>query len=90
MIWWYLFQAVVGVATIVILVDAGLTKDDPYLVKLAFIGAFVATWLVAKFFDLWNRLLIAREEASRNRSAANEASTTASPPSQLSDHTVRD
>jgi hypothetical protein len=50
--WWYLLQAVAGIATIVFLVDAGLSKDEPYLVKLAFVGAFVATWIVAKVLDL--------------------------------------
>lgn len=51
MFWWFL-QAVAGVATIVFLVDAGLSKDEPYLVKLAFVGAFAATWLVSKALDL--------------------------------------
>ena len=53
MFWWLLFQAVVGVAAIVVLIDAGLSKDEPYLVKLAFIVAFVATWFVLKALDLF-------------------------------------
>ncbi len=52
MVWWFGLQATVGVTTIVFLVDAGLSKDEPYLVKLAFIGAFCATWIVVKALDL--------------------------------------
>ena len=52
MFWWVSLQLAAGIATIVFLVDAGLSKDEPYLVKLAFIGAFVATWLVVKALDL--------------------------------------
>lgn len=90
MVWWYLLQAVAGVATIVVLVDAGLTKDDPYLVKLGFVGAFVATWAFAKALDLWHRLIVAREEARRNSSASSESSTALRPPSKLLNHTIRD
>lgn len=90
MIWWVLLQAVAGVATIVWLVDSGLSKDDPGLVKLAFVGAFVATWLVSKVFDLWHRLIVAREEARRNRSTSSEPGATLRPPDKLLDHISRD
>jgi hypothetical protein len=52
MVWWFGLQAIVGISTIVLLVDAGLSKDEPYLVKLAFISAFCATWIVGKALDL--------------------------------------
>ncbi len=51
MFWWFSLQAIAGIATIVFLVDAGLSKDEPYLIKLAFIGAFCSTWIVAKILD---------------------------------------
>lgn len=35
------------------LIDSGLSKDEPYLVKLGFIGAFCATWLISKALDLF-------------------------------------
>lgn len=50
---WFVVQAVVGTATIVFLIDAGLSKDEPYLVKLGFIGAFCATWFISKILDLF-------------------------------------
>lgn len=90
MYWWYLLQAVAGVATIVFLVDAGISKDEPYLVKLAFVGAFVITWLLSKVLDLWEKLIVAREEARRNRSAATETDATLRASSKLLDHTIRD
>ena len=89
MFWWFLLQLVAGIATIVWLVDAGLTKDDPYLVKLAFVGAFVATWLVVKALDLLNKLLIARDKA-RDRRAASKANSATTPPDNLIEHTIRD
>lgn len=52
MVWWFGLQAMAGIATIVLLVDAGLSKDEPYLIKLAFISAFCATWIVGKALDL--------------------------------------
>ena len=90
MVWWVLLQAIAGVATIVWLVDAGLTKDDPYLVKLGFVGAFIATWLVSKVFDFYAKLIVAREQARRNSSAATKADCTLTTPRKLLDHTVRD
>lgn len=48
---WLLIQAIAGVGTIVVLIDAGLSKDEPYLVKLGFFGAYVATWLFLKILD---------------------------------------
>lgn len=90
MFWWYILQAIAGVATIIVLVDAGLSKDEPYLVKLAFVGAFVATWLLSKVLDLWAKLLITRKEASRNSRAASEPNSTLRTPSNLLDHTIRD
>lgn len=51
MVWWFGLQAIVGISTIVLLVDAGLSKDEPYLIKLAFISAFCAIWIVGKAFD---------------------------------------
>ena len=89
MFWWFLLQLVAGIATIVWLVDAGLTKDDPYLVKLAFVGAFVATWLVVKALDLLNKLLIARDKA-RDRRATSKTNSAATPPDNLIEHTIRD
>lgn len=53
--WWVALQAVAGVAAIVWLVDAGMDKDSPLLVKLGFVGAFVATWLVSKVLDFFAR-----------------------------------
>ena len=50
---WFIFQTITGTATIVFLVDSGLSKDEPYLVKLGFIGAFCATWLISKALDLF-------------------------------------
>lgn len=52
MFWWLLLQAIAGIATIVFLIDSGLSKDEPYLMKLGFAGAFCATWLVVKGLDL--------------------------------------
>ncbi len=52
MFWWVCLQAITGIITIVVLVDAGLSKNEPYLVKIAFIGAFCATWIVGKALDL--------------------------------------
>ena len=49
---WYILQATAGVITIVLLIDSGLSKDEPYLVKLGFAGAFCATWLISKALDL--------------------------------------
>ena len=48
---WFIFQAITGTATIVFLIDSGLSKDQPYPVKLGFIGAFCATWLISKAPD---------------------------------------
>lgn len=90
MYWWYLLQAVAGVATIIFLVDAGMSKDEPYLVKLAFVGAFIVTWLLSKLLDLWGRLIVAREQASRNRSTTSETDATFRASRKLLDHTVRD
>jgi hypothetical protein len=52
MFWWMCLQAITGIITIVALVDAGMSKEEPYLVKIGFIGAFCATWIVGKVLDL--------------------------------------
>lgn len=52
---WWLLQIVAGVAAIVWLVDAGIDKDSPILMKLGFVAAFVATWLLSKALDLFAR-----------------------------------
>lgn len=50
--WWFILQAVAGVAAIVWLIDAGMDKDNPILMKLAFAAAFLATWGLSKALDL--------------------------------------
>lgn len=46
--WWFILQAVAGVSAIVWLIDAGMDKDNPILMQLAFAAAFLATWGLSK------------------------------------------